>query len=97
VQLDWNNEKNALLKKERHVSFEDIAVALEQGGLLEMTDRPHQAKHPDQKIMFIRFGSYVYMVPCVKTDKGWFLKTIIPSRKATNAYLKEGDSDDEGH
>lgn len=91
MQLDWNNEKNALLKRERNICFEDMTLALEQGGLVDMTDHPAQVKYPNQKIMFVRFGDYIYMVPCVKTDKGYFLKTIIPSRKATKDYLKEGD------
>jgi hypothetical protein len=30
---------------------------------------------------------YVYLVPFVESDDEVFLKTIIPSRKATNAYL----------
>jgi uncharacterized DUF497 family protein len=90
VQLDWNNEKNALLKKERNISFEDMALALSQGGQVDMADHPNQAKYPNQKIMFVRFSGYIYMVPCVKTDRGYFLKTIIPSGKATRHYLKEG-------
>ena len=90
MQLDWNNEKNALLKQGRGISFEDMAVALEHGGLVDTTDHPNQVKYPHQKIMFIRFSDYIYMVPCVKTDKGYFLKTIIPSGKATRHYLKEG-------
>ncbi|MDE2027879.1 MAG: toxin [Candidatus Omnitrophica bacterium] len=97
MQLDWNNEKNALLKKERQICFEDIAVALEQGGLVEMADHPNQAKYPNQKIMFVKFDNYIYMVPCIKTVKGWFLKTIFPSRKATNFYLNEGDNSHESN
>ncbi len=32
-------------------------------------------------------NDYVYLVPFVKDGDGVFLKTIIPSRKATKRYL----------
>ena len=32
---------------------------------------------------------YVYLVPVVESENGIFLKTIIPSRKATRDYLGE--------
>jgi len=31
--------------------------------------------------------NYVYLVPFVENEEGKFLKTIIPSRKATREYL----------
>jgi len=34
---------------------------------------------------------YVYLVPFVESEKEIFLKTIIPSRKATKEYLGESD------
>ena len=34
---------------------------------------------------------YVYLVPYVESENGIFLKTIIPSRKATKHYLGEGN------
>jgi hypothetical protein len=39
-------------------------------------------------------GHYVYLVPFVEDEQTVFLKTIIPSRKATKQYLGE-ESDDE--
>ena len=37
----------------------------------------------------VRIRGYVYLVPFVETDSEVFLKTIIPSRKATRKYLTE--------
>ena len=53
--ISWSAEKNALLRAERGISFED----------------------------------YVYLVPFVESEEEVFLKTIIPSRKATKSYLGE--------
>jgi hypothetical protein len=35
----------------------------------------------------VKVADYVYLVPFVETDDGIFLKTVIPSRKATLKYL----------
>ena len=44
-------------------------------------------KYPDQKILIVDIEGYAYLVPCVVTDEEYFMKTIIPSRKATKRYL----------
>ena len=43
----------------------------------------------EQQIHVIAIEEYVYLVPFVETDEEVFLKTIIPSRKATRDYLGE--------
>ena len=37
---------------------------------------------------------YAYLVPFVESDTEVFLKTIIPSRKATRRYLKPKEPED---
>ena len=54
MTLDWNEEKNKILKKTRNVSFEDIELALLNGGLLEIVEHPNQKQYPHQKIMYIK-------------------------------------------
>jgi hypothetical protein len=39
----------------------------------------------------ISVEDYVYLVPFVERENEIFLKTIIPSRKATKQYLKGDD------
>ena len=48
-------------------------------------------KYPNQKIFVINIDNYIWLVPFVKNEKEIFLKTAIPSRKATKKYLKQGD------
>jgi hypothetical protein len=43
----------------------------------------------------VRREDYVYLVPFVEDEHTVFLKTIIPSRKATKEYVDE-ESDQEG-
>ena len=86
----WNAEKNELLKLSRGVSFESIVVAVESEGLLDILEHPKQMKYPNQKVLVVSFDSYVYLVPFVEDADYFFLKTVIPSRKATRDYLQQG-------
>lgn len=87
--FSWDAEKNKKLKAERHVSFENIAYAIDHGFLLDTVDHPNTEKYPRQRMFVVLVGRYVYLVPFVEDERGSFLKTIIPSRKATRKYLKE--------
>jgi hypothetical protein len=40
-------------------------------------------------------ASYAYLVPFVEEKDHFFLKTVIPSRKATRDYLNQGETDAE--
>jgi hypothetical protein len=83
----WNHDKNQALKVERSISFEEIVLAIEVDGLLDILSHPNSEKYPTQSIFVIAFESYVYLVPFVEESDYYFLKTIIPSRKATRDYL----------
>ncbi len=89
----WNNDKNALLKETREVSFEDVVFYIEKGFLLDILEHPNQEKYPDQRIFVVQIDDYAYLVPFVEDEKEVFLKTIMPSRKATRKYL-QGDEND---
>jgi len=88
--FSWDPEKNEKLKTERRVSFEDIFYSIERGFLLDTVDHPSKEKYPHQRIFVVLVNNYVYLVPFVEDKDGVFLKTIIPSRKATKQYLKGG-------
>ncbi len=53
------------------------------GNELAITMHPNQIKYPGQMISVVEVDGYVYLVPFVETETEIFLKTIIPSRKAT--------------
>jgi uncharacterized DUF497 family protein len=86
----WNEVKNEELKQSRGVSFEDIVLALEAGGLLEIVDHPNPRRYPKQKVFVIALAEYVYLVPHIEEPEEVFLKTIIPSRKAMRDYGEKG-------
>ena len=90
--FSWNEEKNELLKEERQISFEDIVFGIEQGSLLDILEHPHQEKYKAQKIFVVQIDDYAYLVPFIEDEHEIFLKTIIPSRKATKKYLKGSET-----
>jgi uncharacterized DUF497 family protein len=84
--ISWNPEKNALLKAQRGVSFEDVVFHIMAGDILDTIDHPNQARYAGQQIHVVAIEGYIYLVPFVESEHEVFLKTIIPSRKATKHY-----------
>ena len=85
--IDWNEEKNQFLKRERDISFEEVLLAIENSQILDIVKHPNQKRYQNQKIFIININNYVYLVPFVEDEEKIFLKTIIPSRKATKKYI----------
>ena len=49
---------------------------------------------PNQKLFYIIIEDYIYVVLFVEDEDYIFLKTIIPSRKATKEYHNEMEIND---
>ena len=92
--FDWDNAKNAKLRTERGIGFEEIVFHIERGDVLDVLDHPNPDRYAGQRILVVRREECAYLVPFVEDEHTVFLKTIIPSRKATKQYLGE-ESDDE--
>ncbi|MDX9710864.1 MAG: toxin [Trichloromonas sp.] len=86
----WNHQKNTVLKAERNITFEQMVLAIEADGLLDVVQHPNIDKYPNQLIFVVAYEGYVYLVPFVEESAYYFLKTIIPSRKAKRDYLNRG-------
>jgi hypothetical protein len=89
----WSPGKNEQLQLDRGISFENMVVAIESGGLLDILAHPNLAKYPNQKMLVVASDGYAYLVPFVEEDDHFFLKTVIPSRKAKRDYLNQGETD----
>ena len=89
MRYEWDSQKNEWLKRERNISFEKIVFHLSQGDVWKLADHPDQENYPRQRVYFVIVEDYIYLVPHVVEEDCVFLKTIIPSRKATRAYKGE--------
>ena len=89
-----DDAKNAKLRTERGIGFEEIVFHIERGDLLDILEHPNPERYGGQRIFVVRREDYVYLVPFVEDEHTVFLKTIIPSRKATKEYLGEESHED---
>ena len=86
--LNWNHEKNELLKAERGISFEEIMLLIESGHILGIEENPART---NQKIYILEIENYAFVVPFVKNQNEIFLKTAFPSRKYTKRFGLKGE------
>lgn len=86
-RINWNTGKSQKLKTSRGICFEDVVYYIEKGDILHDYVHPNQDRYFGQRIMIIGINNYAYLVPYVENEEEIFLKTIIPSRKATEIYF----------
>jgi uncharacterized DUF497 family protein len=94
ASFSWDPQKNERLIQERNISFERVVGSIQSDGLLDVLPHPNPVKYPGQKIFVVNAFDYVYLVPFEEREGGYWLITIIPSRKATQNYLKRGETDE---
>jgi len=85
--INWSPEKNRKLIEERGISFEEVVFCLQSGSLLDDISHPNTEIYAHQRVFVVAIDEYAYLIPYVETDEEIFLKTIVPSRKATKHYL----------
>jgi hypothetical protein len=88
-QYIFDPDKNAKLKRERGISFEDVIVAIEQGYLRDVRPHHNPEKYATQDILVVEIHRYIYLVPCIQKGQLLIMKTVYPSRKATAFYLDQ--------
>jgi len=82
------------LKAARGISYEEIVLAIGEGGLMDVLVHPNQKRYPGQVVLVVGYRVYVHLVPSVEESDYCFLKTIIPSRKATRDYMDMDEPDE---
>ena len=69
-------------------SFEEVVFYISNDFVLDIVPHPNPNKYPGQRMFIINIDNYAYLVPFIEENEIIYLKTIIPSRKATKKYLK---------
>jgi len=62
---------------------------------MDIVVHPNQRRYPGQVVLVVTYRDYVFLVPSIEESTHYFLKTIIPSRKATRDYLGTGGPNEE--
>ena len=64
---------------------------IQLGNEVDIFEHPNQERYTGQKIAVVVIKEYADLVPFIEYEEEIFLKTIIPSRKATKQYLGGSD------
>ena len=60
-----NYEKNLKLKAERGISFEQVAMHIERGDVLDVVQHANKERYQNQQILVVEINNYAYLVPFV--------------------------------
>jgi uncharacterized DUF497 family protein len=89
VNIIWDDEKNEWLKRERNISFEEVAAMILEKKYVAVVKHPERSK---QQIFLIPIHGYVHAVPfVVDSENNVVLKTAYPSRKFNRKYGEKAD------
>jgi uncharacterized DUF497 family protein len=88
IIFNWSEAKNRFLKEHRNISFEEVVIAVQNGGLLEVIDNPSKNEHQSRQCMIVNINHYAFIVPFIMSEEEAFLTTIFPSRKFTKLFFK---------
>ena len=87
TEFEWSEEKDRQLIEQRGISFGRVVSAIGEAYLVDVFVHPNLERYPGQQVFVVEIDDYYYLVPFVTQPDGkGFLKTIIPSRKATRGY-----------
>jgi uncharacterized DUF497 family protein len=87
MHFDWDPAKNLEVQQKHGISFEEIISLIRRGSLLK-TVINRSPEYPNQKVMLVRKGKAIYMVPFeIREGKRWLI-TAFFSQKYTDKYLR---------
>lgn len=81
--FEWDELKNEKLKRERGISFEEIALVIES----KFIDRIPNPKYPLQQLYIIEIKNYAWTVVTEQRKEKLRFVTAYPSRTHTKTYL----------
>jgi uncharacterized DUF497 family protein len=87
MHFDWDPAKNLEVQQKHGISFEEIISLIRRGSLLK-TVINRSPEYPNQKVMLVRKGKAIYMVPFeIREGKRWLI-TAFFSQNYTDKYLR---------
>ena len=65
----WDDAKNAKLKADRGIGFEDVVFHIERGDVLDILEHPNPDRYAGQRIFVVQRDEYVYPAPFVEDEQ----------------------------
>jgi uncharacterized DUF497 family protein len=88
MEYDWDDEKDAEIQEKHGISFQEIRTLIERGQLVKILEN-RSAAYPGQKILLVRKGKLIYMVPFEIRDNTKWLITAFYNDYLTKKYTRE--------
>lgn len=85
MEFSWSPEKAELLKSSRGVSFEEVQVTIEAGGLIDVIPNPDPAQ-PNGLMYVVLIREYTWAVPFHEDGDLIVLHTAFPDRRLMRKY-----------
>ena len=83
----WSEDKNHLLKRQRGIAFEDIAVQVMRRAVVDIIYNHNPARYPGQHLLLVMVRDYLYAVPHYRYADGTIhFITIYPSGRMMRQY-----------
>ena len=83
----WSQDKNDLLKRHRGVAFEDVAIRVLQGDIVNIEQDHKPQRYPRQHLMLVTIRGYLYSVPYYRANDGTMhLVTAYPDGRRMVRY-----------
>ena len=74
----WNREKAELIKAQRGIDFNQVAIMIEESEILGVVNVPNR---DEQRMFLLDYQDYIVCVPFVENEREIFLKTAYRNRK----------------
>ena len=58
--FDWDDTKNAKLRTERGIGFEEVVFHIERGDLLDILEHPNPERYGGQRIFVVRRATCIW-------------------------------------
>jgi hypothetical protein len=91
--IDYSETKSLILEETRGISFDNVCEAIINGKVLDDKRHHNPKKYPNQSILAVKIGDYVFAVPYVvdRKKRRIFLKTAYPSHILTKKYHEKNN------
>lgn len=84
MDIIWDHQKEEWLRKERFISFEEIAARVQEHDYIDLIDNPAR---PEQHCFIMSIRNYTWVVPFIFDEQHRIvLKTAYPSRRFHHRY-----------
>ena len=87
----WSDDKNYLIRRQRMIAFEDIAIEVNRNNVIDTVYNHNPERYPGQHLFLVMVRGYLYTVPYYQIDDDTVrLVTAYPDGDRMSQYVLAG-------